>query len=73
MAVKLDTVGHAKLRAFLNRSKLTIAGLARCAGLTSMQVSHLVCGRRGASLEVAVALERTTEGIIRTRYWTESV
>jgi hypothetical protein len=36
-----------------------------------MQVSHLVHGRRRASLNVAVALEKSTLGAVTVKSWTE--
>lgn len=67
----METKGHLRLRAYLKRHKLTGPRLAEQAGLSPVQVCHLVVGRRGASLRVAVALERATGGAIEPRAWTE--
>jgi plasmid maintenance system antidote protein VapI len=63
-----ETVGHRKLRRFLK--KTTAAELAKLTGLTPMQISHLVCGRRKASLDVAVRLEKASKGKIAAKSWT---
>ena len=67
----LDTKAHRRLRRFLRKSELTAKDLAQLSGLTPMQISHLICGRRRASLEVAVALEKVTQGAVAPRAWLE--
>lgn len=64
-----ETKGHKRLRRFLDKTELTAAQLAKLAGLSQMQVSHLICGRRKASLGVAVALERATHNAIPVGSW----
>lgn len=67
----MDTMGHRRLRSFLRRSELSAAQLAKLAGLSPAQVSHLMVGRRRASLDVAVRLQRATRGAVPCESWTE--
>ena len=66
------TRGHKTLLRFLKKSELTPSQLAQLAGISQMQISHLIQGRRRASLEVAVALEQATLGAVTARSWTET-
>jgi len=67
----METRGHQEIRLYLADKGLTGPKLAELAGLTPMQVAHLLKGRRRASLEVAVALEFATKGAVRPRDWVE--
>jgi len=68
----METRGHKQLKAFMRRSELRGFELARLAGLTSMQVYHLINGRRRASLEVAIRLQDATRGAVQIRSWIEA-
>lgn len=65
------TVAHIEMKRYLETHSMNGSGLAQQAGLSSMQVAHLLKGRRRASLEVAVALELATRGAVTPRAWTQ--
>ncbi len=68
------TRGHVLLRSYIQTTTgMTEAQLARDAEVTPMQISHLMSGRRRASLEVAVALERASQGIIESAAWMDEL
>lgn len=67
----MNTNGHERLEDFLHRSELTGVQLAKLAGMTPMQVYHLIARRRRASLDVAVRLEDASCGAIPVRSWVE--
>ena len=60
------------MQRYLDTHGITGSKLAQLAGLSSMQVAHLLKGRRRASLAVAVALELATRGAVKPRAWMES-
>lgn len=66
-----ETRGHRKLARFLKKAELSKADLAKLAGLKPMQIYHLTVGRRRASLDVAVALEKASRGAIDAKSWTQ--
>lgn len=66
----METRGHRRLRLFLQKTELTINQLAILAEISPQQIYHLTEGRRRASLDVAAALERATNGAIKATYWT---
>ena len=65
------TIGHLEMKRYLATHGMNGSTLAELAGLSSMQVAHLLKGRRRASLAVAVALELATRGAVTPRAWTQ--
>lgn len=70
MATK-RTRGARLLAEFLRRAELSQFELASLAGVSPMQVSHLILGRRKPSLKTAVRLEQMTRGKVPTKAWVE--
>jgi hypothetical protein len=68
---RMETAGHIRTRRYLRQHRMTGAELAERAELAPMQIYHLLCGRRRASLGVAVALEQATGGAILPRHWVQ--
>ena len=65
----METQGHRRLRRFLKTSGLTPGQLCKIAGLSPPQLSHLLMGRRRASLEVAVKLQKATRRAVPCESW----
>jgi len=64
-----NTIGHERLRRFLGQTQLNISELARLADCTPLQISHLLAGRRRASLDLAVRIDKATNGAVDVYSW----
>lgn len=69
MVNPMRTRGHQRLRRFLTKSELRPYQLARLAGISQMQLSHLITERRRPSLDVAIALDEASRGAIPPQSW----
>lgn len=63
--------GPAKLKAYLGRSGISQAALAKKAGVSEALVSMLLLGRRNAGISAA-AIEKATKGAVPATSWLRS-
>jgi hypothetical protein len=65
--------GHVLLHAYLSSPDApTKSQFAAQAGLTLMELSHLIHERRRAGLRQAIAIYRATDGVIDPSAWLEA-
>lgn len=64
-----DSEGRKLLDRFLRRSGVTRQSFAEAAGITGPMLSHILAGRRRATLAVACAFERLSDGKVPVQSW----
>ena len=62
-------MGASLLKAFLDKNNESIAAFAARAGLAGPTISNLLNGKRGAGLEVALAIETATAKAVPAKSW----